>query len=640
MWVPGAARLGSERLALGRTAVYVAATVGLLALFGLKDALVLLGREWPHLTAVVNNPVLSWEEVFVYLPLANHFSLATPLPAAPMADPGLSQLTSLPPLTLILQGALYRWLSLGNPDAYLLAMHALAPTAAFWLLFLIYRRYVAEAWSFLLAFWGVTFFRNFSSLGYWFELLGGRGGPVELASLAPPELTRTPAPALTFLLFILAFHLSTREHKPSLKETLAYSALWAAQAYIYLFNFVAGILFWFIYLAFTCYWRDRTLRPGRVGRTLALNAAVVLAVISPLLLDQLLFRSPLQEEVTQRMGMISAAAGPISSEWGFLLAYVLPLAVVLTVAWAGSADYYELVYRFGPVLLMIGVELLVLNLHLVLGRFFQPYLFSIRIGAYFSRYLYFIPVLYFLSRPPKRRFHRTGRLSRLVGPAYAAVSGWLARGRRPIALVGVSLIALVAVASSMRFAQNHAARVAPRMIQTEAQFNVLVGAAPAGDALMASEEIEVNLLLPARSRHETLLVSSFNNFVPESEILERLLLFAHVFNWDEARFLAFMLPNPTYDGFYSRNDFVLSPESLSNGFGYWLLNHQRQMNAAETAAYAAMLAERFATFDVAMAAAQYNLRLVQASRPINPLLPVAEAIPAGDTSLYRLEYGE
>ncbi|MCI0731406.1 MAG: hypothetical protein L0332_32405, partial [Chloroflexi bacterium] len=117
-----AARPGVERLVVGRTAFYVLTTLFMLLLFGLKDVLVLFDQEWPHLYAVANNPVLSWEEVFVYLPQANHFSLATPLPAAPMADPALSQLTSFPALTLVLQGVLYRWLFGGNADAYLLAM--------------------------------------------------------------------------------------------------------------------------------------------------------------------------------------------------------------------------------------------------------------------------------------------------------------------------------------------------------------------------------------------------------------------------------------------------------------------------------------------------------------------------------------
>jgi hypothetical protein len=197
-----------ERIIAHKAAFYISVTLGLLLLFGLKDFLLLLSPEWPHLYAVVGNPVLSWEETYVYLPFANNFSLATPLPAAPMADPFLSAFTNFPPLTLILSGVLLRWFFLGNVDVYLLAVHTLLPTAAFWVLFLIYRRYVAQSWSLLLAFWGVTFFRNFSSLGYWLDILKGQGF-LETASLSPLELTRTPMPSLSFFLFILTFYLTS-----------------------------------------------------------------------------------------------------------------------------------------------------------------------------------------------------------------------------------------------------------------------------------------------------------------------------------------------------------------------------------------------------------------------------------------------
>jgi hypothetical protein len=103
-----------HRLMTRKAARTLLITLGLLLLFGFKDILLLLNQDWPHLYAVVGTPVLSWEESTIYLPLANHFSLSTPLPAAPMADPTLSQFTYFPPLTLIVPGVFLQWLFLGN----------------------------------------------------------------------------------------------------------------------------------------------------------------------------------------------------------------------------------------------------------------------------------------------------------------------------------------------------------------------------------------------------------------------------------------------------------------------------------------------------------------------------------------------
>jgi hypothetical protein len=104
------------------------------------------------------------------------------------------------------------------------------------------------------------------------------------------------------------------------------------------------------------------------------------------------------------------------------------------------------------------------------------------------------------------------------------------------------------------------------------------------------------------------------------------------------QFLNFMLPDPLYNDFYTDNGFVLSAELLHNGFGYWLLNHRREMNAAELAAYEAMLVDRFTAFDVRAAAAEYNLTAVQSTGPINPALSIISTIPAGDTTIYLLLY--
>jgi hypothetical protein len=398
-------------------------------------------------------------------------------------------------------------------------------------------------------------------------------------------------------------------------------------------------LFWFGFLLFVRYLTDKAWRPGQITRTLLLNGAVLLLVTAPVLINHFLRITFLDGEIWQRMGLLVATAGPITSEWGFFLAYLLPLAVVLLVTWISHADYYELAYRFAPVLVMILVELVVLNLHLILGRFFQPYLFSVRIGNFFSRYLYFIPILYFISQPPKRVYHHSGRLHHTLYPLYDRLAGQVVRRRRLLALAGVALIAVPVAASGLKYAQHHAAQTAPQMAAAAVQFEALTTSLAADQpttALVASENIAANLLLPVRSQHETLLVSAFNNYTPEAEILQRLLLFAHTFNWTEQQFLAFMLPDPRYDAFYTGNEFVVSAEILHNGFGYWLLNHRREMTPDEFATYQEILVERFTQFDVQTAAADYGLAAVQSSRPINPALPVIETIPAGETTIYLL----
>ncbi|MBI5788064.1 MAG: hypothetical protein HZA78_04320, partial [Candidatus Schekmanbacteria bacterium] len=133
---------------------YILFSLLLIAVFSAKDILLLGSKTWPHLYPVINTSPLTFEEVYCYLPFLNRFSWATPLPAAPMVNPGLSQFTFFPALSLITQGIILKWLCFSNPDVYLFISHFLFPLISFWLLFVIYRKFIAAPWALLFAFWG------------------------------------------------------------------------------------------------------------------------------------------------------------------------------------------------------------------------------------------------------------------------------------------------------------------------------------------------------------------------------------------------------------------------------------------------------------------------------------------------------
>jgi hypothetical protein len=223
----------------------------------------------------------------------------------------------------------------------------------------------------------------------------------------------------------------------------------------------------------------------------------------------------------------------------------------------------------------------------------------------------------------------------MVASLYRIGVGWLLRWQNFVAFLGIMLIALVMITSSLKYARHHRDIVASAMQETAEELQSLLNS-QSQPSLLAAEDIAANLLLPVLSPHTTLLVGSFTNYVPEAEILDRLLLFAHIFNWNEEQFLTFMLPNPLYDTFYTDNNFIISAEVLENGFGYWLLHHRRQMAPAELAAYRTMLSERFASYDVQAGVARYGVTAVQATSPLNPQLPIQSTIVQGNTTIYQL----
>ncbi|MBF0107540.1 MAG: hypothetical protein HQM16_19730, partial [Deltaproteobacteria bacterium] len=154
--------------------------------------------------------------------------------------------------------------------------------------------------------------------------------------------------------------------------------------------------------------------------------------------------------------------------------------------------------------------------------------------------------------------------------------------------------------------------------------------------VLVSEDIPVNLLIPVKTRQKTLLVNAISNYVANQEVLERLVLFAHVFNWDKQRFLKFMRPSDKYNHTYSDNRFVFSDEILSEGFGFRLLNHTKKMTADEGRAYIQGIEGLYDHFDMQTALKKYPIRVVQAFGEINAQLQGELVKKVGDMNIYYI----
>lgn len=605
-------------------------TVFLFLLFGFKDIWILASGKWPHLYAVVNTPRASWEEIYCYFPFTRHFSLSNLLPAAPMTNPGLSKLTNFPAITIISQGIIFKYVFFSNIDLYFLLMHTIFPILSFWLIYLVFKRYVATSWALLLAFFGVTSFQNFALLPYLFNLMVSPSAYIDTASLSPMELTRTPTPSFTFFFFIFSFYISTKKQKLSEGRYILMSVLWALNLYVYLFNFIAGILFWFLYIIYTRYTQDRHFHFWNMAKTLLINLLVVTAVISPIVVKRLFFFTPLDGEIFQRMELIVKEAGLFVSDWGWIVSYALPVAAVLLVIYLYCADYYELFYKFTPVFIMIFVEIFVSNIHIITGRFFQPYLFSMRIADYFLRYLYFLPILYFLSQPQKRLFHNDTQ-NWITDSLHSFVNRFIIRPRALLSFFGILVIGLFSLFSSVRYIKHYEDAVAPRMINIMKDYDRLISFVNGEKGIVVAEDIPVNLLIPVLTKEETLIVNGFSNYTTGAEILNRLVLFAHIFDWDKEKFLDFMMPSVQYNNFNFNNSFIFSDNLMKKGFGYWLLNHHRIMDTKEIDEYRDRIIKAYEDFDLPANIKRYRIRAVLAKGDINPLLSV-KSVYRNDTN--------
>ncbi|MFA5138757.1 MAG: hypothetical protein WC728_05930 [Elusimicrobiota bacterium] len=604
----------------------------LLSILALRDVLILSRGPFHHLFSVINVPAASFDEVFLYAPYVTRFGLHTPLPVAPAFYGDLSGLSFFPFLTLIINGLLFKGLCFSNLDLYLLVGHVLLPMLSFFLILKIFNRYVSLSWSLLLAFWGATFLSRFSAFGYWAQCLRDPSQAVALASVVPPEISRMPFPSLSLLVFLATFWISTQAYWEKRSHLLGMTALWALNYYVYLFNFVAGILFWFGYLLACQYFRKRS--PAKAIADLLLCAGVVALVLAPALW-RFTHLSPVDHEVMSRLGVVGRGAGLVVNPWGITFSYLLPIAATAGVIQLYCADRYELFYRFTPVFLMMVVEILVINLHLVVGEFVQPELFLTRIEPFFPRYFYFLPCIYFFAAPRKTFFHREVRgIDRVADRVHDFFNSTIIRFRAVIAALGIAGIGWIVGMSSLRFYRNHVETVAGPMAPIEAHARALATSRREGPMTVVSEDLPANFLVSLVTPHDALVGSSFNNPVSTEELLERLALYARLFQWKKERFLDFMMPSEEFEELLSGDSFRVTEAFLARGFGYWLVWHRRRMGPEETVRYRERLVGLYDSLDVPAALSKYRVRAIQAFDGVAPALAVRPLGAAGGMRLY------
>jgi hypothetical protein len=607
-------------------------SVFLVGIFSAKDLLILQSSLWGNLYPVVNTPAMTFEEIFCYLPLVNHFSLDTPLPIAPMSNPGLSELSLFPALTIIVQGIIFKWVCFSDINLYLLLNRILFPLASFWLLVAIYRRFIALPWALLLAFWGVTFYYDFSMTSYLWSLASNPGAAIELASSRPMEITRVPIPSFSFFYFILCFYCSIKTYKISSSRQILLSTLWALNAYVYLHNYISGIVFWLSYLIFTNYITHSKFGWKTLFKTLGLNSVIIFLVTLPFLLRLASF-SGMDYEAIQNYGLIYRNAGVIFNSWGLIFSYFLPVALTAFIIRVYCSDYYELFYKFTPIFLMIFSELFTLNIHLVIGAFFQPELFSIRIGNYFTRFLYYIPVIYFFSLPPKNIDHGKVLLRNII---HSIILNRVIRQKIPLVIAGIAVVSFMGISSNLKYLKNHNEITAPRMIEVEREFQELISIS-GNKGTIISGDIPVNLMVSIYTQNTSLLVNSFNNYIPRAEIIERLALFAKIFLWEENQFIKFMMPSENLSKMYKKNNFLITDRVLEEGFGYWLVWHIRDMSSEELVSYKKEVSNVFNELNIKNKLREFNVKYIQSRKELNPEVPFKILKSGKPYSLYKVK---
>lgn len=615
--------------------VGLALSVLIVGVFGLGDLLILIGSPDSHLLGVSEATVSQFEETVIYLPFARAFRLAVPLPASPTVEPSISGITVYPALTLVLQGILYRFVCFGSLDAYLLLMRMGLPLVSFWLIYLVFSRYISKCWSITLAFLGITYHSQFSFAGYCLDLIREPSRIVEFASGGLPEITRLPFPSLSFPLFCLTFYMTFRWRSPSMKRTIILSCCWALHLYVYLFNFLAGVLFFLAWRILGC-WRAHSttwLRQAICHVTVVLAISVAISIPYAATLS-----SPTGQMLVDKSFADPQESSLVISQWGLALGYLLPLGLLMASLFLFRGDSHELWVRFSPVILAVAVDFFLGSLHIVFPGRFSAELYYHRISNLLFRFFYFIPFLYFCSIPKDRGpcrnpgfFHRV--FSKMRSVLRTVFFDW----QRVICAGFLVSVGIILVLGAVHRFDHHREKRIVAMAPTLARIAMAKDVNSPG--LVAYDTIGANLMAPVLTGRGTLLPSVFGNFSSDSIILERLVLFAKIFKWEEERLLNFF----DRDGEFllwknsAGGQVPLVCDSLEPGLGYWLMNHNQRMEGQSYEVFLERVRKAFRTLSLDTLIARHSLVAVVADSRQPLAVPVMPSETNDGLTLYWLD---
>lgn len=568
--------------------------------------------------AELNNQAVWWQ-------MAARVSRGMLFPTAPALAESAQGVAFYPYLSLWVHGLA---IALLGAERTALIGATLLPSAAFFLLTLIYRHFVGWRWAIWLSSVGLIAFSGFPFRAFLIGLLEGKGW-MELAQSNPPDIVQFPFPALSLVAFAAVFLASIRRIRLSPNRVTVLTVLWGLQAYVHILNAFIGIIFWLSFLAVRLHRQEKDKFRVQSVRQLIMQVAILLGVTSLALIG---YGGLLQDG-------FSSIREPISDQGmaEVILVGYLVLPLILLAAWTRiqPIDMFELRTKFLPVWVLLASEVFLLLLHASLGIGPSAGLVSSRLGMFFIHPFSFVPLIYYATRPGLSfgRLPEGGGL----GLQFKKALEWFFRDASyvylPLLYVLLSFYAIASARYGVEDARHGGQAAA---LAAEAELGSLASIpVHMGDTAVV-ETPNGNLLLPLRTGFGSLWVSRFANQIPEAEAIERLALYARLVGWSEDRFLAFMEPQ-NQDFSLSRDRIILTNQTVTPGVGYWLVHHYAPMGSVERERYRARLRKLFVTLDVAEALKRYGVSVLVLSQDRVPSTMSHNTVPTAAGLLITIE---
>jgi hypothetical protein len=295
----------------------------------------------------------------------------------------------------------------------------------------------------------------------------------------------------------------------------------------------------------------------------------------------------------ENIGLIESGHGQNIGLFYYTAYFFFPLALTAIVFFVKKIDPYEILTRFIHVYVLLLVEFVLVVSSAFLSKSLEIDVIQTRIALFFLHFYYYTPFIYLVTRQTGYTYSygmEANDISRNFDSGLNFVFNRLDKIYLP--LIALFLFIFVG-SSSYRSYGHYKDKRAPALEEIMSEYHEIGDILPAGSVLV-SETPATNLLPPLdfNNYYKTLWINSFTHNIPSSNIIDRLLLYAKIYNWPKEKILQFFSPGRLQQGRGAIVD--LSKQNIhESGVGYWLVHHKRKMETKALSQFLLNVSNRY-----------------------------------------------
>jgi len=507
------------------------------------------------------------------------------------------------------------------------------PTCSFYVLNRIFSRQLNKLWSLTVS---LTCILAFSDWPFRFFLIGIiKGQPIsELTTIQPLEIAHYPIPSFSVFIFLLIFYFSTEHKKLTFARITLFTCLWSLYSQVHAVDAIYGLSFWFIFFPIQFIRQSSKLLNNTLIKTFVFQVLICLLFVSPLIIY---LKTSSVHTTLENIGIFQSRLGERFDLFYLLTYFFLPLTLTSIVFIVKKIDLYEILTRFIHVYILLFVEFVLVSSSMFFSKGFEIDIVQTRIALFFLHFYYYAPFIYMVTRSPVFSYSH-GVEAKMISKKIEHGMDFVFNRFDKIYLPLIIFFLFIYTGTSSYWNYRHYKdknETAVEEIMSE--YNEIINLLPIGSVLV-SETPATNLLplIDLNSYYKTLWINRFAHDLPSDEIIDRLLLYAHIFNWPKEKVVRFLSPGQLQE---RRGAIVdLSHQKIQDsGVGYWLVYHKRKMTETELNNYLFSLSDRYKNINIELMLSDFGVTHIYSSRPISMEIAVNSVIELDKGFLYHVD---